>query len=114
MIYCRKDNESPEEILNKNPQVIDEVINIILDRVRKIEPEECENVKEQLDSIKKNWKKTRFKLYTPIIMQYSGSEPPCFYPNSVEEVKTTWTPSYPIPTSMRSVDSECRIDVEDD
>lgn len=114
LVYCKSDSESPEEILRNRPDVIDDVCAIILDRVNKIEPEEYQHVKDQLDSIKKNWFRTKFKLFTPVIMQYATSEPPCFYPNSLELVKPSWGPSYPIPTSMRSVDSECRMDIEDD
>jgi hypothetical protein len=80
-------------------------IDMIVARVRQIDPDEADAARRQLEDIFSDWRRNpppRYGDFRP-----PSSETPLMYPSGTQKM-TEWSePTYPTPSSMRNVDSTC-------
>lgn len=80
-------------------------IQIITDRVARIDPAECDATIRQLKEIFDDWRRNpppRYGDFKP-----PSPETPLMYPNGTQKLSQWGEPTYPTPSSMRNVDSTC-------
>jgi hypothetical protein len=99
-------NEYPEIPTTDELNAIKE---IILERIRFVDPREEDATKAQLDTIIQNWADWKPKKFHDF---YAGPDLPLMYPlGSKRHADWGESRSFPTPTSMRNVDAECFVKV---
>lgn len=103
-----------DEMLNGNPPVppsvkeINEIKNIIRNRVAATDPDELDQTLNQIDEIIDHWETWRPKKYQDF---KGGEELPLMYQTGTLPNETWGTRGFRTPTSMRSVDASCEAKV---
>jgi len=80
-------------------------IDVIVERVRQIDPDETGATRQQLEGIFSDWRRNpppRYGDFRP-----PSSDTPLMYPSGTQKLAEWSEPTYPTPSSMRNVDSTC-------
>ena len=80
-------------------------IQLITDRVARIDPGERDATRRQLEEIFADWRRNpppRYGDFKP-----PSPDTPLMYPNGTQKLAEWSEPTYPTPSSMRNVDSTC-------
>ncbi len=81
------------------------VKDVIMARVRAIDPKEEEESERQLESIFEDWRRNPPRRYGDF--RQPSSDTPLMYPYGTQKLAAWGEPTYPTPSSMRNVDSTC-------
>ena len=82
-----------------------QAMKVIVDRVRRIDPDEADAARRQLEEIFADWRRNpppRYGDFRP-----PSPDTPLMYPNGTQKLAEWSEPTYPTPSSMRNVDSTC-------
>jgi hypothetical protein len=85
--------------------LVRQVHDAIMARVRAIDPDEAVEASRQLDDIFADWRRNpppRYGDFRP-----PSSDTPLMYPSGTQKLADWSEPSYATPSSMRNVDSTC-------
>ena len=93
----------PEELLNRFKVIISE-------RIKSVDKEELVNFEKIFNDYFSEWKGWERQVYSDYSQDASA---PLIYPSGSYMPKANKKTSWPIPTSLRSVDSECRTYITD-
>jgi Helicase conserved C-terminal domain len=86
-------------------KLVPKAIDIVVQRVREIDPREADAARLQLEEIFKGWRRNpppRYGDFRP-----PSPETPLMYPFGTQKLAEWSEPTYPTPSSMRNVDSTC-------
>jgi hypothetical protein len=101
----RTDARSAPQPWKPVEETVSRVVNIIVDRVRRIDPMEADAARRQLDDIFADWRRNpppRYGDFRP-----PSSDTPLMYPSGTQKLSEWSEPNYSTPSSMRNVDSTC-------
>ncbi len=84
----------------------DRAVNAVIERVAKVDPEEREGTREDIQAILDRWRHANYGRWMELGSGSKKLECPLMRSPEVE-VKDEWEDSFVVPTSMRSVDSQC-------
>lgn len=85
--------------------LVPKAIEVIVGRVRQIDPDEADAAQRQLEEIFSDWRRNpppRYGDFRP-----PSSDTPLMYPSGTQKLAEWSEPTYPTPSSMRNVDSTC-------
>jgi len=85
--------------------LINQAADLLLARVKAIDPSETEATRHQLEEIFEDWRRNpppRYGDFRPPM-----PETPLMYPSGTQKLSEWTEPCYPTPSSMRNVDSTC-------
>lgn len=92
---------------NLTDEIVKDVTECIIKRVKAVAPDEVDNTEREVKEIFKHWKDTVFKKWGNYL--YSNQSLPLMVPTG-SYVNEAWKDAYfEIPTSMRNVEAECQI-----
>lgn len=87
-------------------ELLQKVRDVILERVRKVDPDELERTREELDEFIADWKRSPQNIYGGF-QQPEENEVPLMYPAGNQPLPEWLDRAIPTPSSMRNVDATC-------
>ena len=85
--------------------LFDRIETVILDRVRRVDPDEIDETEEMLEGIVADWRRVPPQRYGDF--RPPDEEVPLMYPSGNQRLPAWLDRSIPTPTSMRNVDASC-------
>lgn len=86
--------------------LLQKVRGVILERVEKVEPDELDRTRQELDEFIEDWKRSPQNIYGGF-QPPEGEEVPLMYPAGNQPLPQWLDRAIPTPSSMRNVDATC-------
>lgn len=83
--------------------------NAILKRVKEVDPHELQGTKTDLDEIFKRWKASDYDRWFELKPENFDPPTPLMHPTGAETSDEWSGGTFEVPTSMRSVDTQCKV-----
>lgn len=84
-------------------------VDTILDRVQRVDPDELPGTEEDVDYYRQEWASNDYGRWCELKPENFDPVTPLIHPRGAEKSDAWSGGTFDVPTSMRSVDSECRI-----
>lgn len=81
----------------------------VLDRVERVDPDEVEGTEADIEYYRKTWENNDYGRWCELKPENFDPVTPLIHPRGAEKSEAWSGGTFEVPTSMRSVDSECRI-----
>jgi len=106
---CRSLYSEAREHPTGLPENVDEAVSIIVNRVKRIDPDEYDDTIARLNDILEHWRNYNPTIYGNMVGRVSDKDSwPLLYPSGKVIINRLKTWVFETPTSLRNVDSECR------
>ena len=83
--------------------------SVLRERVSKVDPEELDGLEDDLIDIRERWEKSDFQRWDELRPEGMLAATPLMHPWGGETLDTWGGSTFDVPTSLRSVDKECRL-----
>lgn len=108
-IYRSVDGDDSEAFRYPEKEPFDFAAETILNRVEKVDPHELQGTKEDLDEIHEGWDASDYDRWFELKPENFGPPTPLMHPTGAESSDAWGGGTFEVPTSMRSVDAQCRV-----
>lgn len=105
--YTHRDDayKAPDEI------AFEAASQAILQRVERVDPDEVQSTKEDIGTIRTHWESHTFQRWEELKPENFDSPTPLMHPLGAQCSDDWGAEPFEVPTSMRSVDSECSVKI---
>jgi hypothetical protein len=100
-----------EEFTEPNAQAFDHAVETVRRRVEAVDPEELDGLEEDIEEIEDKWSSGRYDRWQELKTENMDEPTPLMFQWGAEEPDYWSGDSFRVPTSMRSVDKECKIEI---
>lgn len=100
-----------EEFMEPNMQAFDHAVETVRQRVEAVDPEELDGFEEDIRDIEDKWSSGRYDRWQELKTENMDEPTPLMFQWGAEEPDYWSGDSFRVPTSMRSVDKECKLEI---
>ena len=109
----RSSHRADEDRNNPDSGDMGRIKGEILQRIEFVDRDEAEEARKQIDDIEEHWNGSHYERWQELnsSRERLGEKVPLMYPRGIEPLGDWGNSGFALPTSMRSVDQECEVEV---